>query len=411
MDFNLFWYNLKINKWWLKKSYWGNYTSFWNYNSDKVVINLNIFYELYKKNPDIRQSINKISLSVAKNWIILKDSKLNIIDEPLAKVKVLRIFSEPTFLAFKKEFFKQYLISWEAYIISTRSIDWTNNWTQILDSRTMIKRYDTSWNIIWFTQNSWTNTQEFTREEVCYFRFEKDVDNENNWMWLLYWVIWDALSDLQSSKRNYKFFENDAVPNAMLLLDEALSDDEMKNAKSQFEREYKWTNNSHKMLIAWWVKDIKILSTTHKDMDFINQKKLTVEKIAAAFWVPKSILWYVDNVNLSNGKEMKNEYIEWTIRPFEKDFWYVMNSVYQKFFNNSWNIIIIPDWESTEDKQLIEDNQRKDVTLWLKTIDEIRIEREEEPFNTEESKRPIIQSWLIPLEDIWMTPEINTSWS
>ena len=408
MKFELFWYDFKINKWSKTKSYRDNYSSFLNFSSENVVIDLYVFYDIYKRNADIRQSSNKIAITVSKNWLLIYDNKKNLIDNPLINLEILSIFSLPTFLSFKKEFYKQYLISWEVYIIATKDIRWKNNWLQILDSRTMSKIVDNKWNFTWFKQYNTFKSKYYSRDDVCYFQLEKDTDNENKWMWLLNWVIWDALSDLQSSKRNYRFFENDAIPGAMLMLDETLSNEEMKIAKEQFERQYKWTNNSHKMLIAWWIKDIKILSISHKDMDFINQKKLTTEKISSAFWVPKTILWYVDNVNLANAKELKVEYIEWTIRPYEKDFDFILNSILRKFYTDIFNKYKVKtNWETLEDTQLKEDNQRKDLTLWLKTIDEIRIERNLDEFKLEETKNPIILNNIIPITEMWMDPTIN----
>ena len=408
MEVKLFWYDVKIGKEKQEKS--ASHSMFFgSWIWGDVVINNNVFYTLYQKNPEIRSSVAKISMAVSRNWLILTNKSWEVVNNPKDYKEIVKMFCQPTFASFKKELFKHFLISWELYIVPTKDLFGNNVWFQILDSRTVSKSVDIYWNILSFQQFSQNKTQTYQRDEVFYYQFEKSIVNENDWMWLMYWVIWDALSDLKSSEKNYALFENDSIPWWMLLLDWELSADEMKIAKEQFEREFRWTKNSHKMLVAWWIKDVKTLSVSQRDMEFINQKKLTIEKVSATFGVPKSILWYTDSVNYANSKEMRKEYLEWTIRPYEKDFEYILNTLIEKFYPKiyaQYNILI--DWESTEDKDKIYEEQRKDIVLWIKTIDEIREERELEPYNTDESKNPLISWNMVLLEEVWQQPIINT---
>ncbi len=110
------------------------------------------------------------------------------------------------------------------------------------------------------------------------------------------------------------------------------------------------------------MKDYKTLSVTHKDMDFISQKKLTIEKVAAVMGVPKNILGYTDNVNLANGKELRKEYIEGTINPLQEDFEFILNSLMAKFKPEfATRYIIRALGETLEERDLIEKNQREDL--------------------------------------------------
>ena len=52
-------------------------------------------------------------------------------------------------------------------------------------------------------------------------------------------------------------------------------------------------------------------------MEFINQRHLTTEKVSAIMGVPKLILGYVDNINYSNGRELKKEFLDGTVVPYE----------------------------------------------------------------------------------------------
>lgn len=99
--------------------------------------------------------------------------------------------------------------------------------------------------------------------------------------------VYDALSDLEAMKVNYSFYQNSAVPSALLVLNDELSPEEIQNAKDQFDARFKGSENQHKTMVMNNVKDFKTISFTARDMEFINQRHLTTEKISAVFGVPK----------------------------------------------------------------------------------------------------------------------------
>ena len=168
-----------------------------------------------------------------------------------------------------------------------------------------------------------------------------------------------------------------------------------------FESQFRGSTNQHKTLIGWWIKDIKTLSITPRDMEFINQRHLTTEKISAVFWVPKSILWYVDTVNYANWQELRREFIEWTIRPYEIDLEHIMNHLMQMFLPEIWNKYWIKcDWEQLEEQQEWFESQRKDVETWIITINEARIDRGLEPIKEENCDKLLISRNVVLLEDI-----------
>jgi len=418
MQLNLFWHSLQIFKKEppiiSKKSAWGYV---WNYNYSSlsqlidwgVVISLQTFYDLYKKNPDIRQSVRKIANSVSRNGIYLEDNDWKVIEDRELQDVVLWYLKTPTFLNFKIDLFRNYLLSWEVYVTPMSNLKWEVVWFEVLDSRSMTKIVDIYWNIKKYKQaNSKGATKEYKAEDICYFQLETDINNSNLWMWLLHWVIWDALSDLEATKTNYMFYENNAIPNSILLLENTLSDKEMMLAKEQFNTQYKGTGNAHKMLIGGWVKDIKTLSVTPRDMEFINQRKMTTEKISAVFWVPKSILGYVDNVNYANAKELRKEYLEWTIIPYQNDFENILNTIASKFlpliYENYW---IRCDWEQVDETEIIYENQRKDIALWVISINEARLDRWLEASKDENADKLMINRNMVLLEDITLDATLN----
>ena len=397
----LFGYEIKKVQNFQKKEYiWNNKLSAL-FNA-WFIISQNTFYDLYKSNWDIRQSIRKISNSVSRNWIYLQNNKRQIIDNEELNSDIFNYFKSPTFLKRKTELFKNYLLSWELYILPSYNLKKEIAWFQIIDSRSVIKNTDWNGNIITFQINT-GNWSSMTKnpEEIAFFKLEDDINNTINWMWLLNWVVYDWLSDLEASKTNYALYQNSAIPSAILLLDWDLSANEQQIAKDMFEAQFKWSNNQHKTLVWWWIKDIKTLSITPRDMEFINQRHLTTEKISACFWVPKSILWYVDTVNYANWREMRKEFLEWTIRPYEVDLEHIMNHLMQMFLPEIWkNYRIKCDWEQLEEQQERFESQRKDIQTWIITINEARIDRWLEPVKDDNCNKHLISRNVVLLEDI-----------
>lgn len=395
--------------WIQTKSYsWSNMQSLASLLRNDYSIDINTYYDLYEYNWDIRQSIQKISNWVARNWIYLEDNQRQIIDNNILTDEVFDLFKAPTFLKRKKDLYRNYMLSWELYILPIKNESWIVIWFDVLDSRIVSKTVDQYWIIQYFTVHSQWYTKKYLPNELAYFKRENSVHNEVDWMWILNGCIYDALSDLEAQKTNYSFYMNSAIPSAMLLLDDNLSPEEYQNAKDQFEAQFKWSKNQHKTIVAWWVKDIKTIALTPRDMEFINQRHLTTEKISAVFWVPKWILWYVENLNYNNWDNQRKEFIEWTLRPLETDFEHILNRLLEMFRPDLRNKIRIRvDWEQLEENQERMEWLRKDVASWIMTINEARVERWFEKIDDENADKLLVSRNVVLLEDIALDPVLS----
>ena len=394
---------------WIKqKSFSSNMRSIASFLKNDATLDMNTYYQLYEFNWDIRQAIQKISNWVARNWIYLQNNQRQTIENNIITDEVFDLFKAPTFLKWKKDLYRNYLLSGELYIAPIKNESWTTIWFDIFDSRLVSKTVDPYWVIQKFTVSSQWYTKSYKPEELAFFKREDSVNSSVDWMWVLNGCIYDALSDLESMKTNYSFYQNSAIPSAMLLLDEWLSPEEMQNAKDQFEAQFKWSNNQHKTLIAGWVKDLKTISLTPRDMEFINQRHLTTEKISAVFGVPKTILWYTESVNYSNWSNQRKEFIEWTLRPLEADLEHIMNRLIEMFRPDlRKKIRIKADGEQLEESQERQDWLRKDVQSWIITINEARIERWLEALNDENANKLLVSKNMILLEDVALDPVLS----
>lgn len=394
---------------WIKtKSFWTNLYSLSSLLRNEYSIDINTYYMLYEFNWDIRQCIQKIANAVSRNWIYLENNQRQIIDNNILNDEVFDLFKAPTFLKWKKDLYRNYMLSGELYIKPVENESWTTIWFDIIDSRIVSKTVDQYWVIQSFILHSQWKTEILTPDKLAYFKRETSTKNEADWMWVLNWCVYDWLSDLEAQKTNYSFYKNSAIPSALLLLDDNLSNEEMQNAKDQFEAQFKWSENQHKTLVAWWVKDIKTISLTPRDMEFISQRHLTTEKICAVFGVPKWILWYVDKINYSNWDNQEKEFIEWTIRPLETDFEHILNRLLAMFRPDLFNKIRVRvDWEQLEESQERKESLRKDVASWIMTINEARIERWFEKINDENADKLFVSKNLVLLEDVALDPVLS----
>ena len=245
--------------------------------------------------------------------------------------------------------------------------------------------------------------------------FQQDVENENLSMWLLDWIIFDVLWDLEASKTNYYFFLNDAIPWAVFMLKKDMSKEQLAIASEQIKNKFSWSENKYKFLVSNWVEDVKTLVMSHTDMDFLNQRKFTVDKISATFNCPKELLWYVsDNWGYSKIKEITKEFIDTTIREYEEYLESCINILISNFAKDlliDLSIYTVRcDSETFSDRNIIEENQRKDIAIWIITINEAREERWLELYNIDFANAPLISSKLTNWPIIpWVvnTPNIN----
>lgn len=385
----------KINK--NEKAY--SLNAWWYFNSSilscwRLRISLNDLFRLKKYNWDINWCISLIAKKTSINWLYLEKEDWTILDKNKYKLEysyLSQLFSSQTFNFWKNTFFTQTTIAWENYIEPLRNINWKIVKFWNIDSRTMVKLIDENTeDIVWFRQywKDW-KSQDFKIDEIGYFMYQQDVENENLSMWLLDWIIFDILWDLEASKTNYYFFQNDAIPWAVFMLDKAMSKDQLELATEQIKNKFSGSENKYKFLISNWVTDVKTLVMSHTDMDFLNQRKFTVDKVSATFWCPKELLWYVtDSWSYSKIKEITKEFINSTIAEYEN----YLESCINILISSYWNELLIDlskykvrcDSETFDDRNVIEENQRKDIATWIITINEAREERWLELFTNQE---------------------------
>lgn len=375
------------------------WTNFWN--CDKFVIDKNTYYNIQEQSVEALAFKEKICYWIGKNWIYLeKDWEVFENEQLLADVK--DVFKDNTRHLFKDKYFANDFCSWEIYLYPKKMLDWSIK-CQVLDSRTIQKKTDSLWNIVWYIQYNWTQIKNIPVDWLYNSIVRYDPQNPNYWKSLYKWIVYDAMSDTESSKRQFYFFKNNAVPWAIMMLDSNITDVEIiKKTEQAIKDKYQWSDNAHKIMIAGWVKDVKLLELSNKDLDLLWLRNFLVKKRGVVFKMDPRIIWFMSDSWADRSIKSVREEAKETLDNMSDILEENINAFYRQFINPKADFIIRLDNETFEDRNEIEENQRKDIERWIITINEIREERWLNKFEWEENAdKPLVWSSMTLLSSVW----------
>lgn len=122
-------------------------------------------------------------------------------------------------------------------------------------------------------------------------------------------------TDKYANKWNRNFFFNNATPDTVVLTEGTMDDDTYERVKASWNEAFGGVDNARKAAILEQIKDVKMLSTSARDMDFVNLKNTTRDEILAVFGVPKVLLGMTENVNRATAETAKLVFDENVVQP------------------------------------------------------------------------------------------------
>lgn len=320
----------------------------------KVKISRDVFYGLYIRNGDIRACIRDIAKRVGVKGIYL-EKNAEVYEKGVEAIR--KLVKYPTFLDFKVELFKHLMIGGECFVVPVYNGFSKVVGFEFLDPRSMVKFYakDTGEIVRYEQRIPGSAPVKFTTDEISYFQFERNPNDAYEGLSILEGVVYDALTDKEASEHNLEFVEGGMMIDSVIMLDPEFDADELEIAKQKLGNEL--AGEGRKTLITNTVKDVKQLSVTSKDLDWINQRKLTIDKICAAIGTPKFLLGYTDGIQRGNGDATYVQYIEGTIGTMQDYAEYIINTLYVKFVDKGYEatgITIKLNGEKVDDRIAIE---------------------------------------------------------
>lgn len=378
----------------------------WGLFSDAkdISVSMETYFKLYRQNSDLRRCVEEKQETIWKGWFkIVKgygDEKKEI-EEP----RILEFLNnQKQFEEFKNIMIRDLDVWANCFIEIIKN--WNNQvvWFDNLDPRTISIITDKYWNVWKYVQRVNWDMVSFDPEEILHVKDKIDMDNEVFGISKVETLVYDLMWDKEAAVTNYSFFKNNATPSQLIVLENDMDEDEINIAIWNLKKQFAWGKNKHKMSIWNWIKDIKQIGSSQKDMEFLEYRKFNSERICAVMWVPKTILNYTDWVNYSNGDTQYNKFIENTIRPFERK----VESVFTELIS-----LIAPEYrlEFTDEHINDLDERVKAVEVmlrnWLITINEAREKLWLDAFIEENANKVIISNNYTLLEDL----DINISQS
>ena len=131
-------------------------------------------------------------------------------------------------------------------------------------------------------------------------------------------------------KFNRNFLRNSAQPDFVLLTNETMTDNEIEEFYTRWEARYRGPGNARRPAIASFVRDIKTLGLSHRDMDFIQGLRWSLEEVSRAYGVPKPLLSDMERATFSN------------INAAERIFWRNTMLPEMQFIEENLNRMLLP---------------------------------------------------------------------
>ena len=114
---------------------------------------------------------------------------------------------------------------------------------------------------------------------------------------------------------NRNFLRNSAQPDFVLLTDAQLTDSEVEEFYNRWDARFRGPSNARRPAIANFVKDIRTLGMSHRDMDFIRGLRWSLEEVSRAYGVPKPLLADLERATFANINAAERIFWRNTIAP------------------------------------------------------------------------------------------------
>ena len=114
---------------------------------------------------------------------------------------------------------------------------------------------------------------------------------------------------------NRHLLRNSARPDFLLLTNQEMNDAELEDFYARWEQRYQGPGNSHRPAVASAVRDVKTLGLSHRDIDFIQGLRWSLEEVSRTYGVPKLLLGDFERATYANVQASERMFWRNTIVP------------------------------------------------------------------------------------------------
>ena len=139
----------------------------------------------------------------------------------------------------------------------------------------------------------------YTAEEVVWIRYFNPLD-EFAGMSPIAPARLPVDMGLDAQRYNRNFFRNSAQPDVIFTTEESMTDDEVEDFYRRWEQRFKGHTNAHRPAIASFIKDIKTVGVSHKEMEFHMGLRWSLEEVCRVYGVPMPLLQDYQQATFNN---------------------------------------------------------------------------------------------------------------
>jgi len=367
-------------------------------NAGAYRIGFETLYTIYNNVADVRQAIKRRrNAFIREGYRYVNKSNPNQ-DPDQTEVQLSEAVLNGTikkFSVIKSLWLRDRLVAGNAFLQIIKSKSGKFLGLDVIDPRTMAIVSDKYGNVLSYKQQVYgMEPIIFQPDEIIHSVDDYSTSNPVLGCSPIEQIVWEARGEMAAQTTNFYFYENNSVPSHLLIIDPDLSDDQMKDLKKDVEEKFKGTENRFKSGIIPHLKDIKTIVPSQKEMQFIETRKFTVQKLTVALGVDKFLLGYTEGVQRSNGWIIRGEFYENTVRPDEMEFEQMVNEIlYPRLGITKIKYEVRP--SNYEDARDVAEISRLDVAAGIMTINEARKMRNLPESDNELADEHLYQGTLI----------------
>jgi len=206
------------------------------------------------------------------------------------------------------------------------------------------------------------------------------------------------IQTIDSQFGNAAFIENmyrrGGSPDYVLMAKGGMSEAQKRSFRGEFRRLFgRMVNRQDTVAILSGEAELKPLQRSPKELQTVEQEQFTVDALAMAFGVPKSLLT-TDDVNLANAREGSVTHALTTILPMLRRFEDAVNQRLLPMWSD--RLFLMHDNPVREDRD-IRIRERPSQLRAGYTVNEIRLADDMEPLDDARANEPLVGTDLIPL--------------
>ena len=114
---------------------------------------------------------------------------------------------------------------------------------------------------------------------------------------------------------NRHLLRNSARPDFLLLTNQEMNDAELEDFYARWEQRYQGTGNAHRPAVASAIRDVKTLGLSHRDIDFIQGLRWSLEEVSRTYGVPKLLLGDFERATYANVQASERMFWRNTVVP------------------------------------------------------------------------------------------------